>query len=223
MILASNNKERIMVMLQRSILLIALLGAGCESMSGIRGPLALERSPQNSPTTVTSLPRLIPYEEHVITESIIWPAGSPQEELASSVSTEATHSKVSRLGNTFSTIFFPLDSWDITPEVRDQLDFTAQWMHCFPNSGLRIEAHTDVQGTESYKLVLGAKRAHAIKDYLSHLGIPAQRMETVSYGKEFMICELADDFTCQQFNRRAELLLEQRKFYIHTQSRKCIV
>lgn len=108
----------------------------------------------------------------------------------------------------FPTVYFPFDSWEITPEVQDRLDATAKWMTNFSRYGLTIEGHTDIRGTESYNMVLGVRRANAVKEYLAHLGIPRTRLDVVSYGNTLVLCDMDDEYRCHQFNRRADLLLE---------------
>jgi len=108
----------------------------------------------------------------------------------------------------FPTVYFPFDSWEITPEVRDRLDATAKWMTDFSRYGLTIEGHTDIRGTESYNMVLGVRRANAVKEYLAHLGIPRTRLDVVSYGNILVLCDMDDEYRCHQFNRRADLLLD---------------
>jgi peptidoglycan-associated lipoprotein len=108
----------------------------------------------------------------------------------------------------FPTVYFPFDSWEITPEVRDRLDATAKWMTNFSNYGLTIEGHTDIRGSESYNMVLGVRRANAVKEYLAHLGIPRSRLDIVSYGNTLVLCNIDDEHRCHQFNRRADLLLD---------------
>jgi peptidoglycan-associated lipoprotein len=108
----------------------------------------------------------------------------------------------------FPTVYFPFDSWEITSEVQDRLDATANWMSRFPGYGLTIEGHTDIRGTESYNMILGVRRAKAVKDYLAALGVPRKRLDVVSYGKTLVLCEVDDEHHCHQFNRRADLLLE---------------
>ena len=108
----------------------------------------------------------------------------------------------------FPTVYFPFDSWEITPEVQGRLDATAKWMTNFSRYGLTIEGHTDIRGTESYNMVLGVRRANAVKEYLAHLGIPRTRLDVVSYGNILVLCDMDDEYRCHQFNRRADLLLD---------------
>jgi outer membrane protein OmpA-like peptidoglycan-associated protein len=108
----------------------------------------------------------------------------------------------------FPTVYFPFDSWEISSEVQDRLDATAIWMNRFPNYELTIEGHTDVRGTESYNMILGVRRAKAVKEYLANLGISRTRLDVVSFGNILVLCEVDDEHQCHQFNRRADLLLE---------------
>lgn len=108
----------------------------------------------------------------------------------------------------FPTVYFPFDSWEISSEVQDRLDSTASWMNRFPNYGLTIEGHTDVRGTESYNMILGVRRAKAVKEYLANLGVSRKRLDVVSFGNTLVLCEVDDEHHCHQFNRRAALLLE---------------
>ncbi|MDH5698617.1 MAG: OmpA family protein [Nitrospirota bacterium] len=108
----------------------------------------------------------------------------------------------------FPTVYFPFDSWEISSDVQDRLDATASWMNRFPNYGLTIEGHTDVRGTESYNMILGVRRAKAVKEYLTNLGISRKRLDVVSFGNTLVLCEVDDEHQCHQFNRRADLMLE---------------
>ena len=108
----------------------------------------------------------------------------------------------------FPTVYFPYDSWEISSEVQGRLDATANWLSRFPGYGLTIEGHTDIRGTESYNMILGVRRAKAVKEYLVALGVPRKRLDIVSYGKTLVLCEVDDEHHCHQFNRRADLLLE---------------
>jgi peptidoglycan-associated lipoprotein len=67
-----------------------------------------------------------------------------------------------------------------------------------------VEGHCDERGTVEYNLALGERRARAAYDYLVSLGVPADRLKTVSYGKEIQVCNDANE-ACWQRNRRAKL------------------
>jgi peptidoglycan-associated lipoprotein len=81
-------------------------------------------------------------------------------------------------------VFFAYDHSDITPEGRATLEKQAAWMKTNASVTVTIEGHCDERGTREYNLALGERRANAVKNVLVALGIPAQRVSTISYGKE---------------------------------------
>jgi peptidoglycan-associated lipoprotein len=81
-------------------------------------------------------------------------------------------------------VFFGYDRFDLTPEARSVLERQAAWLRQYPNVRVLVAGNCDERGTREYNLALGARRAAAARDYLVSLGIPADRVETVSYGKE---------------------------------------
>jgi len=81
-------------------------------------------------------------------------------------------------------VFFAFDRSDITPEAQQILTHQAEWLRRFPNVTVTIEGHCDERGTREYNLALGARRASAVKNVLVAMGLPASRIQTISYGKE---------------------------------------
>jgi len=81
-------------------------------------------------------------------------------------------------------VFFAFDRSDITPESQQILSRQADWLRRYPNVTVTIEGHCDERGTREYNLALGNRRANAVKSALVALGIPANRVQTISYGKE---------------------------------------
>ncbi len=77
-----------------------------------------------------------------------------------------------------------------------------------PTFSVVIEGHCDERGSAEYNLGLGDRRATAAKDFLVQLGVPADKLKTISYGKERPVCTDADE-TCYQKNRRAHLAAGQ--------------
>lgn len=169
---------------------------GCESLSMNHRISDATQSGPPKPT-LTSLSKSPTLDSSSVTERMVIPEET--EEIVSKIQAEA---------EPFPTIYFPFDSWEITPEVKDRLDATAKWMTHFSRYGLTIEGHTDIRGSESYNMVLGVKRAKAVKEYLANLGIPRTRLDIVSYGNVLVLCDVDDEHRCHQFNRRADLLLE---------------
>jgi peptidoglycan-associated lipoprotein len=85
----------------------------------------------------------------------------------------------------FQPVFFGYDQSEISPEGQQVLNSNAEIMKKYSTWVITIEGHADERGTAEYNLALGERRALAARNYLVTLGIPADRLRTVSYGKEF--------------------------------------
>ncbi len=85
---------------------------------------------------------------------------------------------------TLNDIYFDFDEHAIRPPDREVLRKNALWFRANPGITVRIEGHSDDRGTAAYNRVLAQKRADAAKAYLVSLGVPANMLTTVSYGKE---------------------------------------
>ena len=81
-------------------------------------------------------------------------------------------------------VFFGYDRYDLSPEARATLEKQAAWLRRYSAVRVLVAGNADERGTREYNLALGARRAAASKDYLVSLGVPATRLDTVSYGKE---------------------------------------
>jgi peptidoglycan-associated lipoprotein len=88
------------------------------------------------------------------------------------------------VANVGDRVFFDFDKYDIKPQARTTLDKQAAWLKKFPQVRVMVEGHCDERGTREYNLALGQRRASAVRDYLVAVGVAADRIETVSYGKE---------------------------------------
>jgi peptidoglycan-associated lipoprotein len=86
--------------------------------------------------------------------------------------------------NVGDTVHFDYDKYNITDEDRGVLQRQAQWLAKYPQIRVTVEGHCDERGTREYNLALGNRRATAVKNALVALGIPAARIQTISYGKE---------------------------------------
>ena len=86
--------------------------------------------------------------------------------------------------NVGDRVFFDFDKSDVKPEGRQILQRQADWLKKYPNVTVTVEGHCDERGTREYNLALGERRATAVKKMLVALGIPANRVSTISYGKE---------------------------------------
>jgi peptidoglycan-associated lipoprotein len=101
--------------------------------------------------------------------------------------------------------YFDFNKSDIRPDARDNLAKTAEFLRSYAQVRVTIEGHCDERGSTEYNIGLGERRAQAAKNYLISLGIPADRMDTVSWGKERPFCTEHDE-ACWQLNRRAHFV-----------------
>lgn len=81
-------------------------------------------------------------------------------------------------------VYFPTDSFSLTPLAREVLAKQAHFLMARPNLKAVIAGNCDERGTREYNIALGARRANAVKDYLISLGVNPSQLSTVSYGKE---------------------------------------
>jgi peptidoglycan-associated lipoprotein len=107
-------------------------------------------------------------------------------------------------------VFFAYDSFSITDEGRHALAGDAEWARSNPNAQLKIEGHCDERGTSAYNLVLGEKRAKAVRNYLVELGVTPTYLSVVSYGKERPFCTEHTE-SCYSQNRRGHLVVKTGK------------
>lgn len=84
----------------------------------------------------------------------------------------------------FKDIYFEYDKFTLSPEAKERLNKLGEWL--LKNTSVQVlaEGHCDQRGTAEYNLALGERRAHAAKKYLVQLGVNADRVSTISYGKE---------------------------------------
>lgn len=108
----------------------------------------------------------------------------------------------STVGATNTIVYFDTDQYDIDAEDAGKLQTQARYFAQYSNVTFTIEGHADERGTREYNLALGERRANAAKNYLVSLGIPAERIRTLSYGKERPVALGSDEGSWAQ-NRRA--------------------
>jgi peptidoglycan-associated lipoprotein len=107
-------------------------------------------------------------------------------------------------------VFFAYDSDELDEAARKTLEANAQVLKEYRTWVLTVEGHCDERGTPEYNLSLGDRRAQAAKNYLLTLGVTADRLKTVSYGKEFPFNPGHDESSWTQ-NRRAQFMVTTAK------------
>lgn len=112
---------------------------------------------------------------------------------------------VSKSTKGLQRIHFDFDRSNIKAEYQPVLKSNAAWLQDRSDTRVTIEGHCDERGSVEYNIALGDRRANSAKSYLRNLGVSADRMSTISYGKERPIASCHDE-SCWWQNRRAEFV-----------------
>ncbi|MGE3154018.1 MAG: OmpA family protein [Nitrospiraceae bacterium] len=105
--------------------------------------------------------------------------------------------------------FFGFDLWSISNETMMGLSANADWIKRNPRAQVRISGHCDERGTNDYNVVLGEKRAKAVKRVLSDLGVNPTQVSILSFGKNRPFCSEHNE-SCYQQNRRGHFFLSMK-------------
>jgi len=106
-------------------------------------------------------------------------------------------------GNVAKVIFFDYDSYVVKSEFQTAIEAHAQFLKANPRAKVSLEGHTDERGGREYNIALGQKRADAVRQSLSLLGVQETQVESVSFGKEKPSAQGSDESAFAK-NRRAE-------------------
>jgi peptidoglycan-associated lipoprotein len=105
-------------------------------------------------------------------------------------------------------IYFDYDKYDVSPAQQSSVQTTAQFLAAHPGIHFSVEGHCDERGSTEFNLALGDNRANAVKTALIQAGVAADRIRTISYGKEKPFCaEHTED--CWQQNRRGHFVYQK--------------
>jgi peptidoglycan-associated lipoprotein len=105
-------------------------------------------------------------------------------------------------------VHFGYDASDLDGAEQQIADENVVWLRANPKAKVELEGHCDDRGTIEYNLALGSRRAKSVKDYLLTQGITADRIMTISYGKELPVCHEQTD-ACFARNRRVHFVVLQ--------------
>lgn len=109
-------------------------------------------------------------------------------------------------GAALQDVYYEFDSTNLRSDAEETLKQNAEWIKANPNARVEIEGHCDDIGSDEYNLALGAMRAEIAKNFLVSQGVSADRLVTISYGKEAPACfEPTED--CRVKNRRARFVV----------------
>ena len=133
--------------------------------------------------------------------SVTIPQSSPVPELAKP-------NDLQNLPFVLSDIFFDYDQYTLHKRDIEVLETNAHvLLGRYPKKKILIQGHCDERGTEEYNLALGVRRAQAVKDYLVDLGVPSEKLQVLSYGKEKPFCT-QHSWNCWKHNRRSHFVFQ---------------
>ena len=121
--------------------------------------------------------------------------------------TTTNQTEAQLFAQTIKDVFFDYDSYDISQQYQRVLQADASFLKQHPNMKFLIEGHCDERGSTEYNLALGDNRANSIKQALISLGISADRIRTISYGKERPFCTESTE-ACWAQNRRGHFVYQ---------------
>ena len=154
--------------------------------------------PPTTPATQASRPPAPP-------EPVAEPTVVPPEPVRDDAIASASLDDLNR-NSPLKPVFFDLDSSELSAEAQRALDENAATLKRYGSWAVTIEGHCDERGTPEYNLALGERRSVAARAYLVSLGIAADRLRTVSYGKEFPF-DPGHDEPAFRKNRRAHFVI----------------
>jgi len=179
------------------LLLVVMSVAGCGKK---QAPIARPMPPP-FPGATTTPPSRPPAPPEPVAEPTIVPPEPVRDDAIASASLDDLNRN-----SPLKPVFFDYDSSDLSPEAQRALDENAATIKKYPSWAVTIEGHCDERGTAEYNLALGERRSVAARAYLVSLGIPADRVRTVSYGKEFPFDPGHDEAAFRK-NRRAHFVI----------------
>ena len=182
-----------------AIVLMVLLAVTVGACKKKAPPVVRPMPPVNGPAnTAPNTPPRPP-------EPVLDPVIVPPEPLKDDALTSKSLDDLNR-DSPLKPVFYDLDSSDVSAEGQQVLQANAAVLRKYPAWQVTIEGHCDERGTAEYNLALGERRALAAKTYLVSLGIAADKVRTVSYGKEFPFDAGHEDAAWSK-NRRAHFVI----------------
>jgi peptidoglycan-associated lipoprotein len=164
-------------------------------------PVARPAPPPIPPPTATTAPSRPPAPPQPVAEPIVVPAEPVRDDAIASASLDDLNRN-----SPLKPVYYELDSSELSAANQKTLDEDAALLKRYPTWTVTIEGHCDERGTAEYNLALGERRAVTARAYLVSLGIPADRLRTVSYGKEFPFDPGHDEGAWTK-NRRAHFVV----------------
>jgi peptidoglycan-associated lipoprotein len=187
------------VVRQLTLVIAVVLLAVAIACGGKKPPVARPAPPP--PSTAPTAPPRPPAPPAPVSEPTIVPPEPVPDDAISSASLDDLNKN-----SPLKPVFYELDSSELNAASQKVLDENAALLKRYASWAVTVEGHCDERGTAEYNLALGERRAIAARAYLVSLGIAADRLRTVSYGKEFPF-DPGRDETAFSKNRRAHFVI----------------
>jgi len=181
--------------LRPALVLLPVLLVGCHKAKPVTEPL---KTP--APPTAPVAPPAPPARPAVAPDR---PASAPltEDELFRRKSIDELNAE-----HPLGDAFFAYDQSTLTDTAEQALQRDAQWLQRWPQTVIRVDGHCDERGTPEYNMALGTSRAKTVKEYLTSLGVKADRIQIRSLGKDAPFCN-GDDESCWSQNRRGHFII----------------
>jgi peptidoglycan-associated lipoprotein len=190
------NKGKIVA----TLLAVALVASGCAKKELVRTE---EPVPATAPPAARESRPAGPAETPVSTPAVPDSATTTAADLGSAAADAA---KAGQQQGLLETVYFDYDSFLLSQASRDALNRNGQLLLRKVSGKVRLEGHCDERGSDEYNLALGEKRAQAARNYLMSLGVTADRLSVISYGKERPAVQGSTEEAWAR-NRRVEFVL----------------
>lgn len=177
--------------------------AGCPKKKPVAKPadLDVETTKVPSPPPAPPTQDVAPPSQPAMTDKV-------ETDLLDSKDLAVVNDELKRRG--FSAdVYFDYDESSLSDDTRNKLARNSDLLKSKPQFSVTIEGHADSRGTNEYNLALGERRANAVKEYITSLGVAAERLRTISYGEERPVCT-EDVESCWSQNRRAHMVISAR-------------
>ncbi|MDD2898694.1 MAG: peptidoglycan-associated lipoprotein Pal [Desulfuromonadaceae bacterium] len=195
--------KRSMVTLLSGISIAALLVGGCANKEAVKKEEAVVPVAAVENVQPAAKPVEQPKPVEAVSTPVVAPvqvAPTPKVETNPEVAPQPVELK-------FETVYFDFDKADLRQDARDVLSKNAEIiLKAMANTKVQIEGHCDERGSAEYNLALGEKRAKSALNYLTTLGVKADRLSVISYGKE-KPAVIGNDESAWAKNRRAEFVI----------------
>jgi len=181
-------------------LLLVAGSVGCSQKPGEKRPFwkfwAREKAPKPFPGEIPSPPE-------VVMPNVSLRELEPPKPGTTVADSEGKRAPATIIQPALRTVYFDYDSAALREDGKEILRQNAAWLREHPQVEVQVQGHCDERGTVEYNFNLGQRRADAVKTFLVSLGVPADRIHTISYGEERPAMPGHDE-EAWRFNRRAE-------------------